>query len=481
MLLLAPELILLATALVVIAADLLMRRKRKAELAYVALAGTVLAAFATVPLAGQRAVLFGGALVVDPFAVFLKLVLLATTALIILASVDLVTERTRWQGEFYALLLLATLGMLTLVSATELVTLYIALEVGTMGFAALVAFLKQRNASAEAGLKYLLLAAFSSGVLLYGIALLYGATGSTHLAVISQRIAAPLTMSQPAVLLALTLLVAGFGFKLSAVPFQMWVPDVYEGAPTPVTVFLAVVSKVAGFGVALRLFAGALGQAEGEWTPVIAALAALTMTVGNLGALGQGSMKRLLAYSSIGQAGYLLVGLAAAAKSATVGAGTTGVLYFLVAYAFTNLGAFVAVIVFSNQTGSDRIADYAGLARRSPGLALALGICLLSLVGMPPTAGFVGKFYLFYTAAAEGLVWLVGLAVVNTAISMYYYMRPIKLMYLDPAPSAEPVRTTLPLTAALAGAVAAVFAVALVAGPLIDTARGAAELLTVLR
>jgi NADH-quinone oxidoreductase subunit N len=480
-LLLAPEIVVLATALAVLGVDLLSSRKGKRLLAYVALAGTVAAAFATVPLAGQRGALFGGALVVDPFAVFLKLVVLVATALVVLASVDLIHEKTRWEGEYYGLLLLAVLGMLVLVSATELITLYVALELGTMGFAALVALLKQRHVSPEAGLKYLLLAAFSSAVLLYGMALLYGATGSTHLAIIGQRIAAPLTQTQPAVLLALTLLVAGFGFKLSAVPFQMWVPDVYEGAPTPVTAFLAVVSKVAGFGVALRLFAGALGPAASEWTPIVAALAALTMTVGNLAALGQSSMKRLLAYSSIGQAGYVLMGLAAAAEAAAIGQGAAGVLYFLVAYAFTNVGAFVAVIVFANQTGSDRIIDYAGLARRSPGLALALSICLLSLVGMPPTAGFVGKLYVFYTAAAEGLVWLVGLAVLNTAISMYYYLRPIKLMYLDPAPSAKPVRPTPPLAAALAGTVAGVFAVALVAGPLIDAARSAAELLPLLR
>ena len=284
-----------------------------------------------------------------------------------------------------------------------------------------------RRAATEAGLKYFLLSAMSSAVLLYGMALLYGLTGETRLDAIARQLtAAP---SAP-LLLALGLLLAGFGFKVSAVPFQMWTPDVYEGAPTPVTAYLSVASKAAGFAAAIRVFQTALPAAEADWATLVAALAAATMTVGNVVALVQTNIKRMLAYSSIAQAGYVLVGVAAASE-----AGTAAVLFYLLAYTATNLAAFGCVIAVTRLTGSEQIADYRGLHHRAPWLALALAFSLLSLAGLPPFAGFFAKLYVFWAAIESGLTWLVLLAVVNSAISLYYYAQVIHDMYMVAAPA----------------------------------------------
>jgi len=339
--------------------------------------------------------------------------------------------------------LLSALGMMLMAATADLIAIYIALELTSISLYILVGFLKDTK-STEASLKYLLLGAVASAVLLYGMALVFGLTGTTHLEGIAAAISAEGLLSSPALLMGIVLLVAGFGFKIATVPFQMWVPDVYEGAPTPITAYLSVASKAAGFAVILRVFYEALGPASLDWGMIFAVLAAITMTLGNVVAIAQTNIKRMLGYSSIAQAGYLMIGLAAVTTT-----GCSALVFFLVCYALTNLGAFIAIIAISNKTGSDQIADYSGMARRAPLLSLALALCLISLIGIPPTAGFMAKVYIFSAGVNYGLVWLVIIAVINTVISAYYYLRVVRVMYLGAPLSEERVPSSGALRAAL--------------------------------
>ena len=330
-------------------------------------------------------------------------------------------------------------------STRELISVFVALELTGISLYALTGFLKDPKSS-EAGMKYLLLGAVASAVLLYGMAMVFGLSGSTHFKDITQAIPGDL-VDNPALLMGVVLLVAGFGFKIATVPFQMWVPDVYEGAPTPITAYLSVASKAAGFAVILRVFYEALGPVSMDWGMMFAVLAAITMTLGNVVAIAQTNIKRMLGYSSIAQAGYLMMGLAAVSAL-----GRSGLVFFLIAYALTNLGAFIAIIAVSNKTGSDLISDYSGMAKRAPLLALALGLCLISLTGLPPTAGFMAKIYIFNAAVDYDLMWLVIIAVLNTAISAYYYLRVVKVMYLGAPLSEEAVPSSGALRVALSAA-----------------------------
>jgi NADH-quinone oxidoreductase subunit N len=306
----------------------------------------------------------------------------------------------------------------------------------------------------------MILGAISSAVLLMGMAFVFGLTGTTQLNQIAQKVAGLVAAGQlwdsPALLLGIVLMVAGLGFKIASVPFQMWVPDVYEGAPTPITAYLSVASKAAGFAVILRIFYSAFGDPviSANWAMIFAVLAAISMTLGNVVAIAQTNIKRMLAYSSIAHAGYIMVGLAAvsAAGSTSEVSGTSAVLFFLAGYALANLGAFVAIIAISNKTGSDNIADYSGMARRSPVIAFVLAFCLISLIGIPPTVGFMAKFYIFNAAVQQDLLWLVVIAVLNSVISAYYYLRVVKVMYVgepasnEPVPSSTALRVTLAIT-----------------------------------
>ena len=424
--LLGPELALAGAAICVILADAFMPRGLTRPAIYaIAAIGIIVSAALALGLLGTSTTGFAGALAVDTYAVYFKLLFLAATALVLLSATGFVDSLPRYRAEFVGLLLLATTALMFLASATELITVYIALEMSSLSIAFLSAWAKRGLAATEAGLKYFLLSAMSSAVLLYGMALLYGLTGQTRL----DAIAAALTAGPSGpLLLSLALLLAGFGFKVSAVPFQMWTPDVYEGAPTPVTAYLSVASKAAGFAAAIRVFETALPAAQPEWAMLFAAVAAATMTVGNVVALVQSNVKRMLAYSSIAQAGYILVGVAAASSS-----GVAAVLFYLLAYTATNLAAFTAVIAISRRTGSEQIADLRGLHQRAPWLAFALAVSLLSLAGLPPFAGFFAKLYVFWAAIESGLTWLVLLAVVNSAVSLYYYAQVIHDMYMVPA------------------------------------------------
>ncbi len=480
--LLLPEICLLGFALLVIVLDLFL--ERKGVLAGVAVAGLVVAAGATLTLwGGEARTAFSGMLVADGFALFFKLLFLGVSALVILSSVDYVNKFSRFQGEYYALVLLSTMGMMLMAATGELISIYVALELSSISLYVLAGFLKDPRSS-EAGLKYLLLGAVASAVLLYGMAMVFGLTGETRLGEIAQYVGSASMVGvwgSPALLLGLVFLVAGLGFKIATVPFQMWVPDVYEGAPTPITAYLSVASKAAGFAVILRIFYSAFGDPQWlslDWGMLFAVLSALSMTIGNVVAIAQTNIKRMLGYSSIAQAGYLMVGLAVVGVAPITDIlGRSGVLFFLASYALTNLGAFMAIIAISNKTDSDLIDDYSGMSRRAPLLALGLTLCLISLIGLPPTGGFIAKLYLFNAGVQHGLLWLVVIAVINSTISAYYYLRVVKLMWLGAPLSEEKVPFTAPLRVALAITCLGVLLLFLIPSQVLQWAEGALMML----
>ena len=489
--LVSPELGLLGLAVAVILLDLVIPRKNVVFI--IAVAGLLIPTAAGINLwdevnaTGPQAAL-NGALVVDKFALYFKFIVLGVLALLFLSSVEFAQRFRPYQAEFLGLVLFSATGLMLLPAAGDLITVYVSLELASLPMVALAAFTKTQVRSLEAGLKYLVLSAVSSAVLLYGFAFLYGATGTLRLFSTDPgdpSIAHMLITGDPsvpfgsaAVLVGVVLAVAGFGFKLSMVPFQMWTPDVYEGAPTPVAAFLAVASKAAAFGVVLRLFHAALGPVSTDWVLIFAVLAAATMTVGNVVAIAQSNVKRLLGYSSIAQAGYMLVGVAAiAARSrdpADAGLGIESVLFYLAGYAAMNLAVFFVVIAVTNRTGDDTIEGLAGLGRRAPLLAAVLALGLLSLTGIPPTVGFMGKLFLFNAAINADLVWLAVVGVINSVVSAYYYLGIVRTMYLR-EPGDEPaIRAPTPAWFALGVTGASVLVLGLWPGGLLEVARNAA-------
>jgi NADH-quinone oxidoreductase subunit N len=364
------------------------------------------------------------------FRVIFLIALLATC----LISIDV---KQLQRGEYFALLITATIGFSLMAASTDLIMLYIAMETAGISLYVLAGFTKGVYRSSEAGMKYFIYGAFATAVMLYGLSLLYGLTVETNIYEVARVIFQGLQEFDAAVLLATALVVVGFGFKIAAVPFHFWVPDVYEGAPTPVTGLVSTASKAAGFAVFLRVTtAGIFGPAESanNWWAMLVAMCIVTMTLGNLLALRQTNIKRMLAYSSIAQAGYGMIGLVTALTTLGLNAesidGASATMYFLIYYVLTNIAAFGVIIVFSNLTGSDEISDLAGLSRRSPWLALAMMFALLSLSGIPPTAGFFGKFFIFRAAVEADLWWLALIGILNAFIALYYYLSVIKVMYL---------------------------------------------------
>jgi NADH-quinone oxidoreductase subunit N len=393
-------------------------------LALVTLLVTLVLVFFTL---GQNRPAFGGSLMVDDYAAFFEISVLVATAATVAISLEYAADAAIAGAEYYGLILFAALGMMLMAAAGDLIIIFLGLETMSLAVYALAGFTRRDARSSEAAMKYFLLGAFSTGFLLYGIALIYGATGTIRLEPIRAALSAGIG-THPYLLIGLGLMLIGSGFKVAAVPFHMWTPDAYEGAPTPITAFMAVGVKLAAFAGFIRIFMVHLGPVSVEWTGVLWVIAALTMTVGNVTALVQGNIKRMLAYSAIAHAGYLILGMAATSAPAAGGA----ILYYLLGYAVTNLGAF-AVVVALERGGEprDQIADYRGLARAHPGLAAAMAIFMLSLAGVPPLAGFVGKFYVFSAALDAGLVWLVIIAVLNAVISAYYYIRVIVAIYMQ--------------------------------------------------
>ncbi|HQE23833.1 MAG TPA: NADH-quinone oxidoreductase subunit N [Syntrophomonadaceae bacterium] len=374
--------------------------------------------------------LFGGNYQIDPFAGFFKLLFLVAGILVILSAGRYLERFQERVNEFYSLMIFALLGMVVMASAGEMITLYIGLELMTVSFYILTAYLINDKLSAEAGLKYLILGALSSAILLFGISLVYAVTGTTVIADMAVGF-----FLEPVMIAGIILILAGFAFKISLVPFHMWAPDIYQGAPIPVTAFLSVGSKAAAFAALVRVFIIAFPVSTFDWPLLLAVLAAITIVVGNLIALAQTDIKRLLAYSSIAQAGYIIVGLAAYNVY-----GVKGVLFYSMLYVFSNLGAFAAATVVEVETGSTDIKAFNGLAKRSPMVAAIMTICMLSLAGIPPLAGFVGKFYLFSGAIQSGMIWLAFIGLIMSMVSVYYYLQVAKVMYIGSTDEVSPIK-----------------------------------------
>jgi NADH-quinone oxidoreductase subunit N len=472
---------LAAFAVAVILLDLFV--ERKSILAVVGFVGTLAAGGFAVSMWGASPESFNGQIAVDNYALFFKVLILGIAGLVILATTDYAAKLSRFRGEYYALILTSAIGLMVMAAGTDLITIYVGLELASISLYALAGFLKEPKSS-EASLKYLLLGATASAVLLYGMALVFGLTGHTNLAQIAaviQGLSLDRLAANPVLLLGVVLIAAGFGFKIAAAPFHMWVPDVYEGAPTPITAYLSVASKAAGFAVILRVFYTAFRLPDSlslQWGALFAALAAVSMTLGNLAAIPQSNIKRMLGYSSIAQAGYIMVGLAAAGAASADAIGRSSVLFFLAGYAMTNLGAFIAIIAISGKVNSDLIHDFSGMGRRSPVIAAALTLCLISLIGMPPAVGFMGKFYVFSGAVQNGLLWLVVVAVVNSVISAYYYLRVVKVMWFNEPVTADKVPSSWALRLALGLTCLGVLVVGTLPAPIMKLAETAARMLT---
>lgn len=439
-----PELILIGTICALFLATLVVDKKGQRHLAWLAVAGLVASLVALLRIGGaEPTLLFQGMIAHDSYATFFKVIFLVSTLAVVFMSLDDRGLDGLPMGEYYGLILSSVLGMFLLASATDLLMIFLALEMVSIPTYILVVFRKARRDSTEAALKYVVYGSVSGAIMVYGLSVLYGLTGSTSLDSLTTLQAGGV---DPAVLIIVGLMVfAGFAYKVAAVPMHFWAPDIYQGAPTSITAFLSVGSKAAGFAGLVRfLYAMNMGeglvaadqiQAHLDWATLLAVVSAVTMTLGNLGALFQTNVKRMLAYSSIAHAGYLLMGVAALSGEGYASVGSVGapgaVAYYFLAFLFMNLGAFTVIILVAGTQERESIDDYRGLGRRAPVMAFCLTVCLVSLIGIPPTAGFVAKFLLIKVAIEKSLFWLAIVAGVNTAISAYYYLRIVKNLYLE--------------------------------------------------
>jgi NADH-quinone oxidoreductase subunit N len=468
-----PELVLTAGALVVLIADVLLPRDRRGALAWVALAAIGATLASLVPFGSTHVEVARGLIAVDRFALFFKILFLVAAAITVLISVPYLAVEGASPGEYYFLILCATLGMMIMAGGIDLITIFIGLETMAVSFYILAGFIKPNQRSNEAAVKYFLLGAFSLGVLLYGMSLMYGLSGTTNLramatAFIGQERDARLE-------LAVILVVAGVGFKIAAVPFHMWAPDVYEGAPTPITAFLSVGSKAASFAMLLRIFLEGLPSMSADWRLLFYMLSIVTMTIGNFAALTQSNLKRMLAYSSIAHAGYVLIGIVAGTPR-----GVTATLIYLLIYSFMQLGAFAVIVLLRRaDVVGDELKDLSGLHVRNPFAAFAMLLFMLSLGGIPPTAGFMGKFWLFGAAIDAGYYWLAVIGVLNSAVSLYYYVRVVVFMYLRKETIGSDPTTSPSLAVALAIAVVATLVLGVYPRLLFDVAEASARTLGV--
>jgi len=425
-----PWLTLTVTAILILVLDALSPKGgKKACFSGLALLGLVVAAFQTVGLWGKTGTDFAGMVYLDNFSCFFYMIFLLGAALTILISRQYLEDYGKNLGEYYALILFATMGMMLMAAGAHLIMIFLGLEVMSIAVYVLAGLFREDVRSNEASLKYLILGSFSSAFLLFGMAMLYGAAGGTlFLSELPKRLVLE-TASHPLILAGIGLLLVGFGFKVASAPFHMWTPDVYEGAPTCVTAYMAVAVKAAAFAAFARVFFVAFGAFQVDWTMLLWVLAVATMTIGNITAIAQTNIKRMLAYSSIAHAGYLLVALVAANEL-----GAVSLLYYLLAYTLMNLGAFGVVILVGRKKDQYlNIYDYSGLAAQHPVLAASMALFMFALAGIPPTAGFVGKFYIFSAAIKAGYIWLAIIGVMNSLVSVYYYLRITVLMYMKPA------------------------------------------------
>ncbi len=425
-----PEIFLSVMAMALLLINVFVPSSKKSYLSYISFFVIVATGFITAAGWGGHIESFSGSVVQDNFATFFKLIFLTAAGLATLISDKYMEREGCNHGELYPLILFTVVGMMLMASGTDLMTIFLGLEVMSVSLYVLAGFDRAKSKSNEAGLKYFLLGAFSTGFLLYGMALTYGATGSTRISVIASKVSMMTAPSANTMLLAgMLLMITGFAFKVAAAPFHMWTPDVYEGAPTPMTAFMSAGPKAAGFAAALRILLVSFPSMQADWSQLLWILAVLTMTVGNITALRQDNIKRMLAYSSIAHAGYVLVGFAAGNPT-----GTAGILFYMLSYTFMNIGAFAIIILVGKKGESNgNVQDFAGFGFKHPLLAVAMTIFLFSLAGMPPTAGFIGKFYLFSGAIEKGYIWLAIIGVLNSAASVYYYLRVMVFMYMKDA------------------------------------------------
>jgi len=471
---LLPILILAGYACALMLVDLVIPDDRKRITGWLAFLGLVASAAGLVlwPAGGQL-IAFNGMLIADGYSVFLNLIFLLAAGLTILIALNYLPRTGLDRGEFYFLLLFTVTGMMLMAQAADLIVVFLALELLSIPLYILSAFARPRAASEEAGLKYFLLGAFASAFLVYGIALVYGATGTTNLSQVFASVAAG-RAAAPLLAIGSGLVLVGLGFKVAVVPFHMWTPDVYDGAPSVVTAFMSVGAKAGGFAALLRVFLVAFPGLATEWVVVAAIISALTMTLGNFAAIAQSNIKRMLAYSSIAHAGYILMGLVAASSpNSTLRTFSVGAcLFYLLAYALTNLGTWAVVMAVERAEGQGlSLEDYAGLAARRPGLALAMAIFMLSLTGLPPTVGFVAKFYVFRATLDAGYLWLALIGVLTSLVSAYYYLRIVVNMYMR---EGEGLALSRPVLNLAVGATAlATFIFGILPGPLMRLATNA--------
>ncbi len=441
---LLPALILCGWACVLLLSDVFMPASRKKWIGWLSLVGLIGAAAGMFTWAGNQGLVgFGGMLWADQYSLFVGAIFLGSAAVVVLLALHYLPRQGLERAEFYVLLLFSLSGMLLITQAADLIIVFLSLELLSIPLYILAGMARPRLASEEAGLKYFLLGAFATGFLVYGTALVYGGTRTTNLLQIVQA-AQTGTGSLGLVLVGAALILVGFGFKVALVPFQMWTPDVYEGSPSVVSAFMSVGAKTAGFAALLRVFVTAFPAIGGHWASVAAILAALTMILGNFAAIPQANIKRLLAYSSIAHAGYLLVGVVAAGTASAINISVSSVVFYLLAYTVANLGAWAVVIAVERVEGEGvKLEDYAGLAKRHPVLALAMAVFMFSLTGLPPTVGFVAKFAIFRAALESGYLWLVIIGVLTSVFSAYYYLRIVVMMFMRDGEATANLRPTL--------------------------------------
>jgi NADH-quinone oxidoreductase subunit N len=472
-----PELLVVGMACLLLVLDPITPASKKDFLAWLSLGVVVVCSVVTMSGFGERVMAFSDLVVVDSYAVFWKMLLYLVSGLTILLSMSYLKEEKIHLAEYYAFVLLALTGMMVMVSGADLLTIYLGTELMSITLYIMAGFKRFEIRSIESSAKYFVLGAFSSGILLYGISLLFGVTGSTRLveiaAVVNER-----GIDDPLVVIALMLLIVGFGFKVAAVPFHMWTPDVYQGAPTSVTAFMAVASKAASFAAFLRVLLEAFGGIKPDWNVLILVMCLITIALGNLVAIVQTNVKRMLAYSSIAHAGYALIGVVVAGwgtDAAVSAQGVSSLMLYLAIYSFMTLGAFAMVAILRNGgLEGEEIEDFTGLAKRHKGGAFLMLIFMVSLAGIPPTAGFIGKFYLFMAAVNAGLTWLAIVGLVFAAISAFYYLRIVMVMYMREPSSEQEWHTRLLLSPqisiVLACAVAGVVLLGIFPGPLVSVA-----------
>ncbi|HSG05953.1 MAG TPA: NADH-quinone oxidoreductase subunit N, partial [Nitrospiria bacterium] len=416
---------------------------------------------------GRTGTLFNEMFVLDPMAIFFKAFILGTTILVFLSSIDYLKRVPTFRGEYYFLGLMAALGMMLMSSANDMLSMFITIEFSTFAFYVLVTYLREDKRSSEAGLKFFILGVFAAGILAFGISLIYGETGE----LVFNKIAETAKYMTPGMVIGFLLILIALGFKIGAVPFHSWIPDVYHGAPTPVTAFLSIAPKAATMAIILRIFMATVGEVKDEWIWLIVGISAISMTYGNIVAIAQKNIKRLMAYSGIAQIGNILIGLAAASKM-----GGESIIFYLLTYLVANIGAFAVIIAYSNRINSDEISDYSGLSRRSPFLAFALLIFFLSLAGVPPLAGFIGKLYVLVAAMNEGLVFLVVVGGINIIISMYYYLIVLKHVYVHKPDDPSPVPISVPMKVVILTSVGGVLLLGIYPKAFIDISVVAADL-----